>query len=115
MIGFQWFHVSQLLSLGLTKEQLSFILIFIGVLVSYYIVQPFVYWFVTLQSIKMLSYLIASLLVVIGILAISNHASGDTAIRLPKIALQSLAAFGGGLFVVRLIGLLVKKTTKKSV
>lgn len=115
MIGYQWIRADQLLSLGLTREQLAFFFIFIGVLVIYYIVQPLVYWFVTLQSTKMLSYVIASLLVVIAILVISNKASGETAIRLPKITLQTLAAFGGGLLAVRIIALLVRKTLKKSV
>lgn len=108
-------NADQLLPVDLTREQLAFIIIFIGVLVIYYIVQPLVYWFVKLQSTKMLSYVIASLLVVIAILVIGNQVSEGNADNLTKITLQTLATFGGGLFTIRLIGLIVRKATKKSV
>lgn len=115
MSSFSRAHADQLLPLDLTGEQSAFIFIFIGVLLIYYIVQPLVYWFVIQKSTKVLSYVIASLLVVVGILVINTQASDDTAAGLPKMTLQTLAAFGGGLFIVRVIGLLLRKVIKKSV
>lgn len=108
-------RLSQLLSLGITKEQLYFIFIFIGIVVSYYIVQPFIHWFVTLQSTKILSYLITSLLVLFVISVFRSQQPEASMASLMRVTLQSLAAFGCVLFIVRIFQALFKKGNKKSV
>ncbi|GGB53381.1 hypothetical protein F3157_20980 [Virgibacillus dakarensis] len=113
--GFSWIRLTQLLSLGLTKEQLYFIVIFIGIFTCYYIIQPIIHWFVALQSTKVISYLITSMLVLICMLGFSVHQSDDVISSLIRTALQSLAAFGCMLFIVRIFEVIVKRGKKKSV
>ncbi|MGY0692215.1 hypothetical protein ACW2QC_05395 [Virgibacillus sp. FSP13] len=104
---FDWIHINQLISLGLTKDQFYFILFFIVIFVGYYILHPIIHWFVTLQSTKILSYLITSLIVLLCMFAFGIH-------QLVKIALQSLAVFGGVLFLLRIFHGVFKKGNKKS-
>ncbi|MEN1967045.1 hypothetical protein WMZ97_03105 [Lentibacillus sp. N15] len=113
--GVQWINKGQLLTLGLTEKQLYFIIILIGVFASYYIIQPVVYWFVTLQSTKVLSYMIASLVMMICVLVFDGQQSDDNVHQLIKITLQCLAAFGGVLFVIQLVSTIANKSNKKSV
>lgn len=115
LIGMKWIHLNQLLSLGLTEDQLYFIIILCGMFVSYYIVQPIVHWFVAINSTKVLSYLIASLLVMIGILLFSIQQMNGVFANLLKIGFQSLAVFGCILFIVRLGGAIHNKVKKRSV
>ncbi|WP_106497788.1 hypothetical protein [Lentibacillus sp. Marseille-P4043] len=102
-----WIHVNQLITLGLTEKQFYFILFFIVIFVSYYVLQPIIHWFVTLQSTKILSYLITSLLVLLCMFAFGIH-------QLVKMALQSLAVFGGILFLLRVFHGFFKKGKKNS-
>ncbi|MFD1849211.1 hypothetical protein [Oceanobacillus bengalensis] len=57
--------LSHLSALGLNENHVYLIFIIIGVLVCYFIIQPFIEWFVVLQSAKLLSYIVSSLFVIL--------------------------------------------------
>ncbi|MBP1968267.1 membrane-bound ClpP family serine protease [Virgibacillus natechei] len=91
-----WLNVSQLKPLGITEEHIFLLLLSIGIIISYFVVYPFINWIVTIQSTKLITYIISSLLIMVCFFIVVLFV-GDLQylmIDLLKITLQTLAAFG---------------------
>lgn len=91
-----WINLSRLTPLGIREEHIYFLIIAIGIIISYLVVQPFINWFVANRSAKLLSYIISSLLVIVSFFVVVLFI-GDLhhlLIHLLKITLQTLAVFG---------------------
>ena len=99
-------------NLALIEEYVYYILIFIGVVISYFIVRPFITWLVTLQLINLLSYIIGSLvfLVLLVLAMVSVEELNHLLVNFIKIALQCLAVFGIVLTFFLGLGRIIKKT-----
>lgn len=112
--GFSWIKSSQLLSLGLKDEYILFILIFVGIIISYLLVQPFIIWFVSIQSTRLLSYIISSLFVIVSffIIMLFIDKLDDSTFSSLKIALQCIAFFGIALIIYYSFQRLMKKANK---
>src|SRR5690625_3442283 len=93
---FDWFRLSQLYSLGLQTKHLYFGLIFIGVIFGYLLLKPMITWFIILESARMLSYLISSLIVILAffIVVLFNGELPGRMLGLLKLTLQCLALWG---------------------
>ena len=97
------------ISLGLIEEYVYYIIVFIGILISYLLVRPFITWFVTLRSIRLLSYIISSLIVFVLLLYVTPFIGGLN-LFLFKVVLQCLAVFGVVLFLFHAFKNINKKT-----
>lgn len=114
MPGLEKVHFSQLVSLGATKEQLFFIVILICVVVCYQLLKPIIFWLVSLGTTKMLSYLLSSLIVLLGLLFVTISMPDADRSYFLTIALKSLAVFGGILFFVRVFHTLFYKKKRSN-
>ncbi|WP_163970814.1 hypothetical protein [Oceanobacillus halotolerans] len=97
----EWFHLSNLIMLGLKEEHIIYILIFTVVLLSYIVLHPLIHFFVMTQSSKMLSYVCSSLLILVLFLTIiwlGNERSDDPVLF--KMVLQTIGLFGFALIVI---------------
>ncbi|WP_156290492.1 hypothetical protein [Oceanobacillus salinisoli] len=103
---------SHLAALGLEREHFYFILITLGAVISFIIIHPFVQWFVALQSTRLLSYVISTLVLLIIFLVMGIFISDLSEILLIilKLMLQSLAMFGGVLILYYSVRRLIGKT-----
>lgn len=102
--------------LPIEKNVILIILFSFVIGLSYLIIQPFIKWFVTLKSVKLLSYIICSLVAVLLCFLIAFFVEGMqhyVSLYL-KITLQGIAFFGIALFVIFSIQHL-KKSKQKSV
>ncbi|MBY7143794.1 hypothetical protein KFZ56_12205 [Virgibacillus sp. NKC19-3] len=96
MFNVSWINLSRFTPLGVREEHIYVLLIAIGIITSYLVVQPFITWFVAKRSAKLLSYIISSLLVIISCFIVVLFI-GDfhhLRVHLLKITLQTLAVFG---------------------
>lgn len=94
--------LSQLSSLGLTEEMVYSVVIFLGILGCYMLIRPIITFLIALQSERLLSYLLSSL-VCTSIFFIAVLFIGEVQITLYnlfKYTLQSLAVLGLLLFLV---------------
>lgn len=91
-----WINLSRLTPLGIKEEHIYFLIIAIGIIISYIFVQPFINWFVANRSAKLLSYIISSLLVIVSCFVVVLFIGDLHHLRsnLLKITLQTLAVFG---------------------
>ncbi|WP_222599289.1 hypothetical protein [Aquibacillus kalidii] len=101
-----WIKLSQFTSLGITDEQLFFLVGVIGMIVSYYVFAPVVRLLVALQWKAALSYLISSLIfiLVLGLYQISQRISYLDSFDLSNLANAALGImfFGGVLIVLQI-------------
>jgi len=88
--------LSFLPALGIQEEYFYFFLIMIALICSYLIVQPFIEWFILLNSKRLLSYIVTSLCVVSIFFILSLFIGEMTAslTMLFDIMLKGLAIFG---------------------
>ena len=84
------------LSFGLVEEYVYYILIFIGIIISYLLVRPFITWFVTLKSTRLLSYIISSLIILLILFIATNSIEelNHLLFNIFRVGLQCLAVFG---------------------
>lgn len=86
--------------------------IFAGIFICYLIIRVVVKWVVSLQSIKLLTYMMSSLVfLVLFLLGIVFTAWLD--VNLLEISLQCLAVFGCCLFLLHLMQYVYHKSRKK--
>ena len=84
------------ISLYMDQEYMYYLLILAGISVGYFIMYPLITWFVTLQTKRLLSYLVSSLLVLtlfLMILIFIGKTEEMILIGL-KMSLQCIAGFG---------------------
>src|SRR5699024_12721124 len=96
-----WFSMSQLMILGLEEEHIYFVLLFGGIVVCYLLIQPFISFLVAMQSARVLSYILSSLLalVVLFVTILITNAQESSRL-LMRVTLESLALFGILLVIV---------------
>ncbi len=98
-------NINNLLPVGIKVE---YFYIFIGIIIIYLMVHPLMKWVISLQSIKLLAYIMSSLaflvLFLLGIIL-------TTVLNLTLLAmtLQCLAIFGGCLIVIHAFQYLFRK------
>lgn len=98
-------------SFGLIDEYVFYLLILFIMMICYVVVRPFISWFVTLQSIRLLSYIFSSLfvLLLIFIVKLSIYELDNFLVNLIKVTLHCLAIFGFGLGIFHGVQKLFKK------
>ncbi len=106
-----WFHLSQLYSLGLEAKHMYFGLIFLGIIFGYILIKPMITWFIILESSRMLTYLISSLIVILIFFIVILFTGGlpGKMLGLLKITLQCLAVWGVAIFLHHGFHQLIKK------
>jgi hypothetical protein len=109
-----WIKISQLESLGIPKEAFYTLVIFLGIMGCYYIIRPVSMVLISLQSEKLVSYLLSGLLFIVIFFSIVLFI-GEIHLftyQLLKISLQALAVFGLLLCVVHLVRQFVGRRRK---
>lgn len=98
-------------SIGLVDHYVIYIAIFTIMFIIYLLIRPFMTWFVTLQSVRLLSYLFSSLMVLLFMFLLkqSFHELNDLLINLSQITLHCLALFGLVLAIVHIGHIVMKK------
>ena len=106
-----WFHLSQLYSLGLEAKHMYLGLIFLGIILGYILIKPMITWFIILESSRMLTYLISSLIVILVffIVVLFTGELPGRMLGLLKITLQCLAVWGVAIFLHYGFHQLIKK------
>src|SRR5699024_2294216 len=106
-----WINDSMLSAMGLNKLYVYFVLLFLAVLISYFIIEPIVMWFVALQSTKLLSYIITSLIVIVlfFIIVLYTGKTNELIFSILKVVLQCLASLGIILIVIQSIQSIIKR------
>lgn len=88
-------------------------IVLVAIVCSYFLIQPLVSYFVQLRSIKFLSFLVSSLLVLVSFcFALLLMNVDHLLLNVMKITLQCLAVFGCGLALLYTITKLVKAIRK---
>lgn len=81
------------------------------IVASYFLIQPMISYFISLQSIRLISYVMSSLFVLFFLcLALLLMDIDHLLLNMIKITFQCLAVFGLGLAIVYSIGRLTKKS-----
>src|SRR5690625_883472 len=98
-------------SLKLVDGYVFYLLIFSIMIISYLFIRPLITWFVTLQSIRLLSYLFSSLsvLLLIFIVTFSIEELNHLLINLFKVTLHCLAIFGCGLAIIHVFQRIINR------
>lgn len=107
-----WINDSMLSAMGLNKLYIYFFLVFIGVLICYFLIEPIIIWIVALQSTKLLSYIVTSLVVIVlfFISMLFTNQLEEIIFSLLKVVLQCLASLGIVLILIRSIQSLMRRT-----
>lgn len=109
-----WFKLSQLQSLGISKEAFFIFVIILGIAGCYFIIRPITLILVSTNSDRVLSYLLSGLsflalffvvVLIIGEIQVITY-------HLLKFSLQALSLFGLILIIVHLYRSLLKKRNK---
>ncbi|MEN2766614.1 hypothetical protein [Ornithinibacillus xuwenensis] len=115
MIGIvDWIKFSHLNSLGIEKEVLYVILIFIGILASHIVIRPLTAFLITLQSERLLSYVLSSLsYIVLFFIAVLFIGKIDPlTYQLFKFSLQILGILGFVILIIQLLKQVLKRRRK---
>ncbi|QKY68896.1 hypothetical protein [Lentibacillus sp. CBA3610] len=96
---FDWYGLIESLSLWWEQIDYSYMLIFIGITVAYIAIRPFINWIVSSKSVKLLNYVMVSLLFLVFFLG-GMILTTMFRLSLLEVTLHSLAAFGGCLIIV---------------
>lgn len=101
-------------SIGLIDQYVIYIGILVMMVIIYLFIRPFMTWFVTLQSIRLLSYLFSSLMVLLLIFFLKQtfHELNNLLFNLLQITLHCLALFGAILAIVHM-GYIVRKKLER--
>jgi len=91
-------------ALQMLPEQINpaYIFIMIGITAIYILIHPFIKWIVVSKSVKLLNYVMSSLLVLVFLLG-GIMLTAVFEIPLLEVTLHSLAFFGGCLGVIHLL------------
>lgn len=109
---FSLIKLSLLPALGISEGYFYFCLIMLGLICSYLIVQPFVEWFILLNSKRLLSYIVTSLFV-LSIFFTFSSSINESAVNVSmifQILLKGLAIFG----VILILHALFQKVSNKN-
>jgi len=100
---FTWTNIIEEISLGSISEYLYYVLIFIGIFIGYLFSRPITSWLVSLKTVRLLSYLMNSLfiLVILLFMIIMIDELNHLLIYLFKVFLQCLAGFGVALILFK--------------
>ncbi|SFB35348.1 hypothetical protein SAMN04488072_11836 [Lentibacillus halodurans] len=97
-------HLSVLLP---ERIDFSYIFIFTGIVVTYILIRPLINWIVTTKSVKLLSYIMTSLLILLLFLG-GIVLTAVFQLPLLEVTLRSLAIFGGYLVIVHFIQFILR-------
>ncbi|PAV28781.1 hypothetical protein CIL05_14230 [Virgibacillus profundi] len=90
-----WIDLSVFSFLGIGGDVVSYLIVFLSIIASYFIISPLISWFVALQSTKLLSYIICSLIIFVLFFIVMEFIWNQQKLNnLLKIILQCLVAFG---------------------
>ncbi|MEC5426035.1 hypothetical protein QGM71_21530 [Virgibacillus sp. C22-A2] len=91
-----WISIPQLAALGIKEEYIYFAIITIGIVSSYLLINPIINWVVHLQSARLLSYILSSLIIIVlfFIVVLIMGEVHPAMFGLFKFGLQGLASFG---------------------
>ncbi|WP_164669202.1 hypothetical protein [Virgibacillus doumboii] len=104
--NFDWLNLNHLIPM-------EYVYIFIGMIIIYLILRPFVNWVVSVQSVKLLNYVVSSLVFLVVFLLVFVLAS-IADLQLFEILLQCLAIFGGCLILIHTIQYMLRKNKKRA-
>mgnify|MGYP001249943707 CR=1 FL=1 len=96
MFTVMWLNLTQLYILGVKEEHIYFFILLFLLGLLYFVLNPFVHWLISLQSPKLLSYMMSSFLFLILIFtaAITNERLGLSLHLVLKISLQCFSVLG---------------------
>ena len=111
MFGETWLNFTQLSILGVKEHHIYFIIFLILMGLVYFMITPFIKWLMSMQSSKLLCYIVSSLLflIMLFILTMMSKSLGHSLEYFLKITLQCLSIFGVFLFIQSIIGRFLKK------
>lgn len=113
-----WIRLSQLQTLGIKEEYAYFVIILIGVLLIYLVVQPFIQWFIALKLFGILGYIISSLTLLaaffIFVILSGIHHDDQLLLFLLKSVFQTLALFGIALIIIHTFQRIFRKKKRKN-
>lgn len=100
---FTLINIIEKISLGSVQEYVYYVLIFFGIFMGYLFARLITGWLVSLKSVRLLSYLVNSLfiLVILLFIIITIDELNHLLIYLFKIFLQCLAVFGVTLIIFK--------------
>ncbi|MDC3412752.1 hypothetical protein NC797_04515 [Aquibacillus sp. 3ASR75-11] len=98
---------SQLLPLGITDQQLYFIIGLIGIFCCYYVLRPVLRWLIALNMNRLLTYIVAGvgMLFLLILYKLYQETSQPYNLQLKDLAsgILGITFFGGILFVIELV------------
>lgn len=106
-----WLNITQLSILGVKEHHVYFIILLLLLGLLYFIISPVIQWIISLQSAKLLGYMISSLLflILLFILTVTSDRAAELLPMLLKISLQGFSLFGVILLLHSFIGHFIKK------
>lgn len=110
----EWLKLSQLQSLGISKEVFFVFVIFLGIVGCYFIIRPITLILVSTHSDRVLSYLLSGLafMTLFFVVVLFSGEIQLITYQLLKLSLQALSVFGLILLVIHMYKNLVKKRNK---
>jgi hypothetical protein len=111
LIGGTWLNLTQLSILGVKEHHIYFVVFLLLMGLLYFVITPVIRWIISLQSSKLLSYILSSmlLLIMLFIFAMTSNTLGQSLQYLLKISLQCFSVFGGFLLIHSIVGRFIKK------
>ncbi|WP_010530376.1 hypothetical protein [Lentibacillus jeotgali] len=97
-----WIGVSETMQTFSEQLNPAYILMIIGITAVYVIIRPFIKWVVVTKSVKLLNYVMSSLLVLVILLG-GIVLTAVFQLPLLEVTLHSLAVFGGCLGIIHLL------------
>jgi len=106
-----WLNLTQLSILGVEEHHIYFTILLLLMGLLYYITAPIMRWLISLQSSKLLSYMMSSFLLLILLYTVTM--TSDNLLQpvqyLLKISLQCLSVFGVFLLIHSMVRRFIKK------
>lgn len=99
---------------ALLPEQvnMTYIVIFTGIMVIYFLIRPLINWIIASRSVKLLNYILTSFVMLIFLLG-GVVLTSMFQLPLLEVTLHSLAAFGGFLVIVHVIQSMFQNKKKR--
>jgi len=106
-----WLNLTQLYILGVKEQHIYFIIALLLLGMLYFVIIPVMQWIISLQSPKLLSYMMSSILflVLIFIVAMTSDRVEQSLQLILKISLQSFSVFGVFLLAHSIFSKFIKK------
>ncbi|WP_010096835.1 hypothetical protein [Ornithinibacillus scapharcae] len=110
----EWLKLSQLQSLGISKEVFFIFVIFLGIAGCYFVIRPITLILVSTKSDRVLSYLLSGLsfMTLFFIVVLISGEIQMITYQLLKFSLQALSIFGLILLIIHIYKNLLKKRNK---